>query len=426
LPTTSGTILTTAGGQTVPFAAGSAAAPSITFTGDTNTGIYSPAADTIAFTEGGVESMRIDSSGNVGIGTSSPVGKVDISGLNDTGGVTVLIRNTSDIGNTTPFIDLRFSQRSNGADNGRIRAGRDGIYSASGSTMDSFMAFYTAIDNADTERMRITSAGDVGIGTTTPGALLQARGQNVLSANTRYLKTWVGGASSWGANSYEELGIGYSGIRSLYTSGDNWDLTFATGTSTQFSAGTQAERMRIHSNGYITMGTTNTNIDAGPGFKFIATTNAYIGMVVESSINSQTNYHLYSTGAGAYRFYVGAGGTISATATTITAISDIRLKENIRDLEDGLNAVMALKPRKFDWKAGKGKDIKNDRGWIAQEFETVFPDMIEEWKDTPPEGEEPYKAVNANLIPTLVKAIQELNAKVEAQAAEIQALKGAK
>jgi hypothetical protein len=77
LPTTSGTILTTAGGATVPFALGSASTPSITFTGDTNTGIFSPAADTISFAEGGVESMRIDSSGNVGIGTSSPAARLD-------------------------------------------------------------------------------------------------------------------------------------------------------------------------------------------------------------------------------------------------------------------------------------------------------------------------------------------------------------
>lgn len=54
------------------FAAGTVSAPSITFTGDTNTGIFSPAADTIAFTEGGVESMRITSAGDVGVGTTSP------------------------------------------------------------------------------------------------------------------------------------------------------------------------------------------------------------------------------------------------------------------------------------------------------------------------------------------------------------------
>jgi hypothetical protein len=65
LPATSGTMVVTGGAQTVQFAAGSASTPSITTTGDTNTGIFFPAADTIAFSEGGAESMRIDSSGNL-------------------------------------------------------------------------------------------------------------------------------------------------------------------------------------------------------------------------------------------------------------------------------------------------------------------------------------------------------------------------
>jgi hypothetical protein len=59
--------------------AGTAAAPTFSRFSDTNTGIFFPAADTIAFAEGGVESMRIDSAGNVGIGTSAPTAMLDIN-----------------------------------------------------------------------------------------------------------------------------------------------------------------------------------------------------------------------------------------------------------------------------------------------------------------------------------------------------------
>lgn len=74
IPNTAGAVSSAniANDVTINFADGSASTPSITNNGDTNTGIFFPAADTIAFSEGGAEAMRIDSSGNVGIGTSSP------------------------------------------------------------------------------------------------------------------------------------------------------------------------------------------------------------------------------------------------------------------------------------------------------------------------------------------------------------------
>jgi hypothetical protein len=87
--TTAMTINTT---QQVAFTAGTAAAPSITPSGDPNTGIFFPAADTIAFSEGGTESMRIDSSGNLLVGTTNmgqgvgvQVGEVGIDGVSGFG-----------------------------------------------------------------------------------------------------------------------------------------------------------------------------------------------------------------------------------------------------------------------------------------------------------------------------------------------------
>ena len=75
LQTNSGTTaLTIDTSQRAAFVAGTAAAPAITTTGDTNTGMFFPAADTIAFAEGGAESMRIDSSGNLLVSTTTTTG----------------------------------------------------------------------------------------------------------------------------------------------------------------------------------------------------------------------------------------------------------------------------------------------------------------------------------------------------------------
>jgi len=336
LPASTGTLVVTGGAQTIEFADGSAAAPSITNSGDTNTGMFFPAADTIAFTEGGTESMRIDASGNLLVGnTTDPLG-----------GNRLLVQSAATANNNRTF-----SVYNSAATSTTAFANRLVQISSSGSGADATIHFSDQVAN----------------------------------------------------NAYFGMGSG-----ALY---------FATGGTT--------ERMRIDSSGRLLVGATSFGGAGGFSFEPSATAprTQYKG---SSTSNSDTTLELFSTGAGAFRFYVGYGGTIFATSTTITGISDQRLKENIVDLDDGLDAVMSLKPRKFDWKAGKGKDIKGDRGFIAQEFETVFPDMIEEWKDPAPEGEEPYKGVNANLIPTLVKAIQELNAKVEAQAVRIAELEGAK
>jgi len=101
LPDATGTVNVSGLANEVP--AGSAGAPAIYPTGDTNTGIFFPAADTIAFAEGGAEVARFDSSGNLGIGTTSPTAgyRLDVRGqaqIGDGGGNADINFNASNIG----------------------------------------------------------------------------------------------------------------------------------------------------------------------------------------------------------------------------------------------------------------------------------------------------------------------------------------
>jgi hypothetical protein len=276
--------------------------------------------------------------------------------------------------------------------------------------------------------MTLTSGGDLGIGTTSPSQRVTVQSVGSSTAPQLKLQNPIDSNSSQGAaNSLSagQLLFGATGsypltakIESLY----NADASFGRSANLVFSNaagdGTLAERCRIDVSGNLLVGQTSLDQNV---VGFSVTPSGIVSTAMAASTSSLNSYHLYSTGAGAYRFYVGLGGTINATNTAITGISDQRLKENIRDLDDGLNVVMALKPRKFDWKEGKGANIKNARGFIAQEFEQVLPDMIEEWLDPAPEGEAPYKAVNANLIPTLVKALQEQQAIIESLKARLDA-----
>jgi hypothetical protein len=144
------------------FSAGSVSAPAITTTGDTNTGIYFPAADTIAFSEGGVESMRIDASGNLGIGTSSPSNILHVK-KDQTSATYVLAQND---GSTSASTFAGFAILEGSTIKGGIRRVRDG--GSSPTQVGTFaadsepLAFWAN----GAERMRIDSSGNLLVGTT--------------------------------------------------------------------------------------------------------------------------------------------------------------------------------------------------------------------------------------------------------------------
>ena len=165
LQTAGVTAVTIDASQRTAFVAGTAALPAITTTGDTNTGIFFPAADTIAFSEGGAEAMRIDSSGNVGIGTSSPSYKLDITGS------TARIYNDS----AKLLLERPTNSRSGSisltGSTGAIQyyAGNNGA----GETSTVAHQFYSDSPSALSPLMTILGGGNVGIGTTSPRATFE-------------------------------------------------------------------------------------------------------------------------------------------------------------------------------------------------------------------------------------------------------------
>jgi hypothetical protein len=113
----------------------------------------------------------------------------------------------------------------------------------------------------------------------------------------------------------------------------------------------------------------------------------------------------------------------SLSATSFVTSSDYRLKENIAPMTGALSKVAQLNPVTYDWKAGG-----SSQGFIAHELQAVVPDCVVGDKDeVDADGNIKPQGVDTSfLVATLTAAIQELNAKVDAQAVRIAELEGAK
>ena len=211
-----GTITTSdlASGLTVNFADGSASTPSITNDGDTNTGIFFPAADTIAFAEGGAEVARFDSSGNLGIGTSSPTAKLDILGSSTT---TIKVKSNS--GSSGNYSQLLFDTHNSfsGVGQAYIR----GVSLADGNS-NTGMTFGVNSSGfgAPFEAMRLDSSGNLLVGSSSStGAKIQAITSSsagciatvaTASSGVRYHAVWYENSTERGSITSNGGGVSYN------------------------------------------------------------------------------------------------------------------------------------------------------------------------------------------------------------------------
>ena len=262
---TVGTTLGVTGVST--FAAGTALLPALTTTGDTNTGIYYPAADTFAVTTGGAERYRVDSSGNVGVGLTPRV-KLDVNGgllvnnygtssnyapLSVTTASTITtpstFTNAINIWNPTTvgaYSNITFGYNALGLTNAPAYIGFVSTTSTSGGFGD--LVFGTrsvGTDTAATERVRIDSSGNVGVGVTPSawGSSLKAfeigaKG-NALFTTTSVVDGLFMVNNAYYDTAYKYAANGYASRYTHYQGAHQW-FTAASGTAGNAITFTQA------------------------------------------------------------------------------------------------------------------------------------------------------------------------------------------
>jgi hypothetical protein len=511
---------TMTGALVVPLA--SAATPSITFTGDLNTGIYSPGADQVAISTGGTGRLFIDSSGRLLVGTSTARDKL-FNGTTSTnipqfqseragGGLVNRLLVTGNNG-TVPANEASqlILARSYGTTLNSYTAvtsadshlgaisfqGADGTEFVEAASIQCFtdaacgandmpgrIVLATTADGASspTERMRIDSAGNVGIGTTSPGQSLDVNGNIRVGSNQRVM---------FGPAGFE------AGIK--YASSGNFQIAARAGESITFNGGEDGtERARIDSSGrllvgtstapstgswnqyakIVNTGTTNNSVGAGvlalnrntaatsitatQGIGVIsfgdsagnefgliqcladanAGTNDYPGVFTFSATAdgaSSPTERMSIASDGKITFRNGSFGIAASSIGSSAGNSDLRyntatgivsydsssalIKENITDCPYGIEAVTQLKPRKYF----RTDDQQEEIGFIADELVLVMPEFVPMapksviTKNEEDTEEIPIGVNYSKLTAVLTKALQEAITKIETLEARLTA-----
>ncbi|QDP55077.1 MAG: putative tail fiber protein [Prokaryotic dsDNA virus sp.] len=381
------------------------------------------------------EAMRIDSSGNVGIGSSSPDEELEVFGASDVGIKLRATGTSSTAESHVPAISFQSDQGDGVTARASISADRDG-----GATKGALI-FKTRISDNITEAMRIDSSGDVTVGASNGSNEIKvnrARMRHIdgladasdyshgdlfinhISSGNIICSSNVGiGTTSPGAHldvAGGQFHLGTNGASDIYMSPDD------TNEVIRFSK-SAGGNLDILSNGGVIHLNVNGNVginDASPSLKLsvdggssadiarfhndVNSTGLVIGYTTSTlaSIDLASSNALRIRQGSSVPLLINTNGVIDGN---FNHTSDRALKKDIKDLEKTLEGVNKIKPSTFKWKE-ETKSDKKQIGFIAQDVEKYFPELVH--------GEEGTKSINTlGVVSVLMKAVQELSQKVE-------------
>ena len=370
------------------------------------------------------ERLKIDSNGRVGIGvTPSEILDVIQSAQGDA--ATLRIRNSADSDAST---NVEIVARQATRTGGRIVFGRENAnsWNSAAGYASGFISFNPTDAGTDTEHARLTSSGQLLVGTTSAlisdsekklqmvhasagaGIVVGRNDTSVSAGNLLGGIEFVGNDSNGTYQKCAKIEAIADG-----THGDNDKPTRLGFSVTADNGSSPTERMRINQNGvfnhftddHFTIRTVRTG--SGPG--------------IISMRNGAT-----SITDGTQVFSVRADGDCENTNNSYGALSDIKLKENIIDASSQWDDLKAIQVRKYNFKEETKYGTHTQLGVVAQEVELISPGLVSETPDFDEEGNDlgtTTKSVNYSVLyMKAVKALQEAMDRIETLETKVAAL----